>query len=271
MRRLLHVDAHPIVIEFSFDQDAGSVRVTLVSNATRPGQIGPGARPPHRELRKIAEGIWGLHDDLRRCHALLRRDRSLAPLLKRNAGVRLVRAPSLYEALMVAVIGQQLSVYAAEAIRHRLLTTMGDRVVINGIAYFGYPTPRQLLAGGTRALAAPGISRAKVRYLLEIAERVRAGELDPTAFASLPDEEAIARLMELPGVGRWTAEIALMRGLGRTDVFPAADLGLTVAVQRLMGMRARPTERDLRTLAERWKGWRSYAALYLWTTLTPGA
>ena len=112
-----------------------------------------------------------------------------------------------------------------------------------------------------------GLSRQKSAYLLEIAHRAAAGELDREAFATLSDEDAIKRLCEIKGVGRWTAEIALMRGLGRNDVFAAGDLGLQVAVQELRGMRKRPSEKALRKIAERWKGWRSYAAFYLWMTL----
>jgi DNA-3-methyladenine glycosylase II len=130
-----------------------------------------------------------------------------------------------------------------------------------------YPTPRQLLEAGEPALRAQGVSRQKSAYLLEIADRAAVGELDRTAFAALSDEDAIGRLCEIKGVGRWTAEIVLMRGLGRPDVFPAGDLGLQVAVQELRGMRERPSEKKLRKIAERWRGWRSYAAFYLWMTL----
>jgi DNA-3-methyladenine glycosylase II len=93
------------------------------------------------------------------------------------------------------------------------------------------------------------------------------GELDRERFAILSDEDAIRRLCEIKGVGRWTAEIVLMRGLGRTDVFPAGDLGLQAALQELRRMRSRPSENALRKIAERWSGWRSYAAFYLWMTL----
>jgi DNA-3-methyladenine glycosylase II len=112
-----------------------------------------------------------------------------------------------------------------------------------------------------------GLSRQKSTYLLEVANRAAAGELGRERFATLSDEDAIRRLCEIKGVGRWTAEIVLMRGLGRPDVFPAGDLGLQAALQELRGMRKRPSEKALRKIAERWAGWRSYAAFYLWMTL----
>lgn len=181
-----------------------------------------------------------------------------------------MRTPDIYEVLVMGVIGQQLSVASAAAIRHRLLMTTGERVVAHGREYRGYPSPRRLLAAGGRALRDVGMSRPKVRYIQTIAELAATGGLDRETFDELDDEAAITRLVEIPGVGRWTAEIALMRGLGRPDVFPAGDLGLTVATQRLLRMRARPKERQLRALGARWKGWRSYVALYLWSSLASG-
>ncbi len=133
--------------------------------------------------------------------------------------------------------------------------------------HYFYPTAQQLIEAGELALREQGLSRQKATYLLEIANRAAMGELDREAFAALSDEDALGRLREIKGVGRWTAEIALMRGLGRNDVFAAGDLGLQVAVQHLLGMPERPSEKDLRKIAERWKGWRSYAAFYLWMTL----
>jgi DNA-3-methyladenine glycosylase II len=103
--------------------------------------------------------------------------------------------------------------------------------------------------------------------MLEVADRAAAGLLEPARFDGVADEDAVAKLMEVPGVGRWTAEIALMRGLGRRDIFPAGDLGLIVAAQRVLGCARRPREDEMRALAERWKGWRTYGALYLWRTL----
>jgi len=182
-----------------------------------------------------------------------------------------VRAPDLYEALLVAVIGQQVSVQAAQSVRRRLMQNMGTRVTGDDAPgqenHYLYPTARQLIKAGELALREQGLSRQKSIYLLEIANRAAASELDREAFTTLSDEDALRRLCEIKGVGRWTAEIALMRGLGRNDVFAAGDLGLQVAVQELRGMPERPSEKALRKIAERWKGWRSYAAFYLWMTL----
>jgi len=167
----------------------------------------------------------------------------------------------------MAIIGQQISVVAAEAIRRRLITAGGVQMTAQGRDYWGYPSPNRLLELSSGTLKTVGMSQAKVRYLREIADRAASGYLDRARLDSLDDETAIQQLMEIPGVGQWTAEIALMRGHGRPDIFPAGDLGLIVGMQRLLRKRLRPTEQHLRKLSTRWQGWRSYVALYVWASL----
>ena len=270
LRRPLWLAGAPVVAEFDLSQ-AGTMGLRLVSlpgHAARPSKK-KGALPG--ELKKQALFLWGLNDDAEGLDASMASDRDMVPLLERFGVLRIVRAPDLYEALLVAVIGQQVSVQAAQSVRRRLMQSLGTRVTVDNTPehenYYLYPTPQQLTEAGELALREQGLSRQKSTYLVEIAHRAATGELDREAFATLSDEDALKRLCEIKGVGRWTAEIALMRGLGRNDVFAAGDLGLQVAVQELRGMRRRPSEKALRKIAERWKGWRSYAAFYLWMTL----
>ena len=267
VRRLVRLDGRPAVVEFEFARPGGRLRIREVRE---PGPRAGGSRkgPALADaLRRLAVSVWSLDDDLRRCYAALGRDPLMAPLLRHCAGLRMIRTPDLYETLLIAVVGQQVSVASAESIRRRLIAALGDRAVRDETAYAGYPPPGRLLRTTPAALRAIGLSRQKARYVLEIAGRAAAGVLSAAAFDGLSDEQAMARLIEIPGVGRWTAEIVLMRGLGRVDVFPAGDLGLGSAVQRLLRRRDRPTEDELRALADRWTGWRSYVALYLWRSL----
>jgi DNA-3-methyladenine glycosylase II len=268
--RPLRLAGGPIVAEFDFSQ-AGTMGLRLVplcGRATRPRKkkialLG--------ELKKQALFLWGLDDDAKSLDASMASDPDISPLVERFGLLRIVRAPDLYEALLVAVIGQQVSVRAAQSIRRRLMQNLGTRVTVGKVPgqrnHYLYPTPKQMFKAGELGLREQGLSRQKSKYLLEIAHQAAAGGLDREPFATLSDEEAIKRLCEIKGVGRWTAEIALMRGLGRNDIFAAGDLGLQVALQELRGMRKRPSEKALRKIAARWKGWRSYAAFYLWMML----
>jgi DNA-3-methyladenine glycosylase II len=270
LRRALWLAGTVAVVEFDLSR-TGTMSVRLLSRSGEAVHRGRAHAALHAELTAQARFLWGLDDHAERHHAAIAADPDLAPLLGRFGALRIVRAPDLYEALLVAVIGQQVSVSAAQSVRRRLMQNLGTAVPVGGATgteeYYLYPTPAQLRAAGEPALRSQGVSRQKAAYLLEIADRAAAGALDRAAFAALSAEEALARLCAIRGVGRWTAEIALMRGLGRTDVFPAGDLGLQVAVQETLGLPERPSEQALRTIAERWSGWRSYAAFYLWMTL----
>jgi len=259
VRRVLRLADQLVAVDFTFGRVARELRVTVVAADPPTG----GAAT---ELRRVVSHLWGLDDDLPACHAALGEDPWLRPLLQRYAGLRMVRAASLYEALLSAILGQQISVASAQSMRRRLMGALGGRLG----AQADYPAPARLLQAGPEGLLALGITRQKARYLLAVAERAADGALEPARFAGIPDQEAIARLCEIAGVGRWTAEVALMYGLGRPDVCLAGDLALQTAVQRLLGRADRPSERELRGFSERWAGWRSYACLYLLMTLKPG-
>ena len=270
LRRPLWLAGAPAVAEFDLSR-AGTMGLRLLPLRGRVGKPGQKKAALLDELTTQTLFLWGLGDDAEDVDMAMACDHDMAPLLERFGTLRIVRAPDLYEALLVAVIGQQVSVRAAQSIRRRLMENLGTKVTVDHAPrpenYYFYPTARQLIKAGGLRLHQQGLSRQKSKYLLEIADREATGELSREAFAALSDEEALKRLCKIKGVGRWTAEIVMMRGLGRNDVFAAGDLGLQVAVQEFFGMRKRPSEKPLRKIAERWKGWRSYAAFYLWMTL----
>ena len=170
----------------------------------------------------------------------------------------LKRRPSEpYGALLRGIVGQQLSTKAAESIFGRLVA------MFDGAG----PTPRQLIDADPDALRAAGLSRAKVAYLRDLAERVEDGELELDRLRELPDEEVSAQLTAVKGIGQWTADMFLMFNLGRPDVLPVGDLGIRNAMQRLYELPAKPSAADLTRIAEPWRPYRSLASLYLWTAL----
>lgn len=163
----------------------------------------------------------------------------------------------LWRALVGSIVGQQLSVAAARTIRSR----------IAGLGAGPFPTPAELLEQDEEVLRGKGLSRAKALYVRDLAKAVAAGEVDPAKVVCLDDEDVIAELIKLRGVGRWTAEMVLIFSLGRQDVLAVDDLGIRVAAQRLYGLDERPGRDRLLDLGERWKPYRSYASLYLWRSL----
>jgi DNA-3-methyladenine glycosylase II len=152
-----------------------------------------------------------------------------------------------FPALLDAIVSQQVSVAAADAIWGRLKAA-------------GYTTPRRLLAATDEDLRACGLSRQKARY----ARALAAARLPYPALREAPTEEVIATLVEIPGIGRWTAEIYAMFSLGRADVICPGDLALQESARMLFALDARPTERVFREMAEPWSPWRGVAARLLW-------
>jgi DNA-3-methyladenine glycosylase II len=157
------------------------------------------------------------------------------------------RRPDGFEALLSAIVSQQVSTAAARAILGRLEAA-------------GLMQPEALARAPDAALRAAGLSRQKVRY----ARALAAAGIDYAALRTAPTEAVVETLVALPGVGRWTGEIYAMFSLGRADVFAAADLALQEAARILFDMPERPKERRLRGMAEAWSPWRSVAANLLW-------
>lgn len=163
-----------------------------------------------------------------------------------------------YGALVRSIVGQQLSVAAARAIYGRLLERFGGRP----------PTPQEVLAQNEEELrAAAGLSRAKVGFLRSLAEHVVAGELELDRVARLADEEIIAELCAVRGIGEWSAHMFLMFQLERPDVLAVGDLGVRRAVQRAYGLPELPSAGELRALAQPWRPHRTLACRYLWRSL----
>ncbi len=162
-----------------------------------------------------------------------------------------------YGALVRAIVGQQLSVKAAQTIYGRLTALFGGRT----------PTPTELVAADPEHVRAAGLSRPKVTYLRDLAERVLDGDLDLDGLAEMSDEEIARQLIAVKGLGQWTVDIFLMFHLGRPDVLPVGDLGVRRAVERAYGLEGLPDAATLEALAERWRPHRTLACLYLWRSL----
>lgn len=165
----------------------------------------------------------------------------------------------LWGALVLQVIGQQLSLAAAAAILTRLQELHGGRM----------PTPAELLATDAETLRGIGLSRAKVVYLHDLAERLQDGRLSLDRLRTLDDDAARTALTEVKGVGRFTADGVLMLALRRPDVWPAADLGLRRAVERIFGLDPPASIEQVDALGERFRSWRTLAAAYLYSSAEP--
>ena len=171
--------------------------------------------------------------------------------------------PSLWEALVTAILAQQVNLLFAYDIRRELAETFGRRARFGGVTYFAFPRPNAFSAETVRRMRRFRLSDNKAKAILGLAEAFDRGALDESDLETHDDEGAIGKLTEFHGVGRWTAEIGLLRGLGRPDIFPAGDLGVVkYLAQGLLGRREKAKEEAMRRFAARWRPFRSLALVY---------
>jgi len=184
--------------------------------------------------------------------ALCKRDAALARLIRHVGEFTVPLHRDYFQSLVRSIIGQQLSVKSAQSIRTRL------------DALCPILTPSAIAALSDEELRSAGLSTGKIRYLNDLAERVLSGSLDLTAIEGLTDEEVMARLTEVKGIGRWTTEMFLIFSLGRQDILAYDDLGLQRAIKWLYQLKELPSKRKMEILGNHWKPYRSIASLYLW-------
>jgi DNA-3-methyladenine glycosylase II len=198
--------------------------------------------------------------------ALAKADPTMAALIERVGKIDLAkrlrqrseeRPADPYGALLRAITGQQLSTKAARTIYLRVLDIFGGAT----------PSPEQLLEASEADLRGAGLSGRKVEYVRDLASHVLSGELELDRLDELGDEEAIAELVAVRGLGQWTAEMFLLFHLGRPDVLSGGDLGIRKAVQIEYGLEEMPAPLQVLEIGEPWRPYRSLASLYLWESL----
>ena len=175
-------------------------------------------------------------------------------IIDRIGPCRLEPHPDRFAALVRAIVGQQISTKAARSINLKLIALGGDP-----------PRPERLIELGEARLRTVGLSSAKARYVLNLAEAVVSGELPLDQFDDTWDDESITRsLIAVKGIGVWTAEMFLIFVMNRPDVLPAGDLGVRVALKGRHGLAELPAPRDCHALAEPWRPYRTVASWYIW-------
>jgi DNA-3-methyladenine glycosylase II len=184
--------------------------------------------------------------------ALAEREKAFAKVLKTHGKPEPRHSEPGVETLLRTIVGQQVSVAAARSMWNKLVAKLGEPIDL-----------KKLLESSDEELREAGLSRQKAGYARSLAGLVLSGELD---LAHLPedDEDAIAHLVKIKGIGRWSAEIYLLFAEGRADIWPAGDLAVQIQIGKLLGLDGKPTEKQLRELAERWRPHRGAAAVLAW-------
>jgi DNA-3-methyladenine glycosylase II len=224
-----------------------------------PAPGGVDVAPYDDEIEPVARAIVGADFDLGPFYAWAQQDDVLAALVQRLAGLRPPLAPDPYEAIVSAISAQQVSLFAAFAIRNRMVERFGVR----GVYAYEFPTRERMARAREEELAALGFSRRKAEYVIGVAR----ADVDFDALRTLPDDEVKATLTALRGLGEWTADWFLARHLARPRAWPAGDLGLVKAVSAFYFGGRKLTIADVRAAGERFEPFQNLSAHYLLTGL----
>ena len=205
---------------------------------------------------KVTQALnWmlGLQVDLKGFYRSAAKDARLAILARRFRGLKPPRFPSLLEALINGIACQQFTLASGIQLLNHLAEDFGPSLTGTGIRAHAFPSSQDLAAVKPQLLRGLGLNRQKVRAIIELSRAIAQGDLDMESLTSLDDEAAVERLSELHGVGRWTAEYVLLRGLGRVQIFPGDDVGARNTLQKWLGLR-KPLDYDgVRRLTAKWK------------------
>src|SRR3954464_12084238 len=192
--------------------------------------------------------------------ALMRRDPVMAAIIRAHPKVFMVSRGEPFNTLARAICGQQISVKAAQAVWNRFCICLEHDV-----------TPKAVIAKDRKILRACGLSDRKTEYIADLAQHFADGKIHPHRWPQMADEEIIAELIDVRGIGRWTAEMFLMFNLLRPDLFPLDDLGLQKGISVSYFKGRKVSLKRMKALGETWRPWRSVATWYLWRSLDPVA
>ncbi|ANH74776.1 hhH-GPD superbase excision DNA repair family protein [Ralstonia insidiosa] len=189
------------------------------------------------------------------CADLMKRDRILRKIIPAYGPAHLASRGDPFVTLARSIVGQQISVKAAQSVWERVVATCPKLV------------PAQFLRAGQEKLAGCGLSKRKAEYILDLAEHFRNGTLHVAKWAEMDDEDVIAELTQIRGIGRWTAEMFLMFNLMRPNVLPLDDIGLINAISQNYFSGEPVTRSEAREVAANWEPWRTVATWYMWRSL----
>ncbi|HWN57139.1 MAG TPA: AlkA N-terminal domain-containing protein [Methylomirabilota bacterium] len=256
-RRVLVIGRSPVGLAVTQTRRGERPEIEVRISAARPSNV-------KDQVAATVTRMLGLERDLSGIYRLARNDSTLRPLADRLRGMKPVRYPTVFEAFANAVVCQLISVTAGMSVLNRLAEAFGKSMSSDGVAMRSFAVAEAVARSNPDALRALGLSRQKGEYLINLA-RLAANpkDRDFRSIDALPDSDAIERLSEIRGVGRWTAEYVLLRGFGRIHIFPGDDVGGRNKLYEFLGETAVPDYAGVRRIMERWHPYGGLIYLHL--------
>jgi DNA-3-methyladenine glycosylase II len=212
----------------------------------------------------IVSCLFNLDFDLAAFYEEIENDSTMALLAKKLFGLKSPTTQYAFEALVDSIVEQQISLKVANAFERRIVKKWGDALSLEDEVYYAYPTPKKLAAASQQELRAVGLSERKAEYIRNVASLISENKLDLESLKCREsDDEIVKELDEVKGVGVWTAELTMLRGMQRLQALPADDLGLRRTISRYYCGGKPITSTEARSIAKYWGRWKGLAAYYL--------
>ncbi len=217
-----------------------------------------------KRMEEAVSQLFNLQVDLNPFYDDVKPDPVLSRVTTTLRGLKSPTTPTIFEALVDSIIEQQIALSVAHRLEVTVIKRFGDMLELSGKAYYAFPTPEQIASATVEQLRKCGLSMRKAEYIHGIASSIFTGELDLEHFKAYQDaEEIIKELCEVRGIGRWTAELTMLRGMQRLDALPADDLGLRRHIAHFYCHDRTISGTEARRIGERWGRWKGLAAFYL--------
>ncbi|MCW3995821.1 MAG: DNA-3-methyladenine glycosylase [Candidatus Bathyarchaeota archaeon] len=213
-------------------------------------------------VQQIITAIFSLNLDLKAFYDEVENDQTMHQITKQLYGFKLPTTPTIFESLLNSIVEQQISIKIARTIEERLAKKFGDHLEINGETYYAFPTPNNLTVSVSE-IQGCGLSQRKSQYIQNAAQLIIEGKLDLQRLQNESTEQIIVELDRIKGVGVWTAELTILRGMHRLDVLPADDFGIRRVISKYYCNGEPIKAAEAREIAKAWGTWKGLAAFYL--------
>lgn len=214
-------------------------------------------------ISKKIKWMLGTADDIEGFYKIANRDKKFAHIIKNLYGLRAPKTPSVFEALIIAITEQQIALPVAIALRRRLVEKYGKSIKADGKKYYTFPSPESLAKAEAGDIKKLKFSLKKSEYIVNVSKKVLSGEIDLEKMKKWDKEKISDALTKIRGIGPWTVEYMMCRGMGRYDALPAGDIGLRISLTRYLGRKERVSEKEVREFLEPFGKYKGYAAFYL--------
>ncbi|MEI6839806.1 MAG: hypothetical protein WCK53_00955 [Methanomicrobiales archaeon] len=258
-RQALDIQGNPTLIEV---RSVGTPDLPRLEVNATPGTEGVPAEDS--VIRDIVSSMFNIYDDLVPFYHAVREDPVMADLTRQFHGLKSPTTPTLFEALVDSIIEQQISLEVAHRLQVRLIKKTGKQFEKGTTVYYCYPSPEALAVAPVTLFRECGMTIRKGEYIRGLSGSIVSGDLDLDKFRGYEDTGRIIReMMEIRGVGKWTAELTIIRGIHKLDAFPADDVGLQRILSRFYRNGEKVSSHEARLIAGGWGTWQGLAAFYL--------